>query len=387
MSLADLSIYFKPVKVSNDELAEEAVGTKVILNSGDFPEVEKNSIVIFDCPEFRNYKSETAITSSNRFRSYFYKMMTPEAWSFPIYDLGTILPGERVEDTYYAISAVVSELVKNNCLPILIGGSQDLMFGVYQGYQKLEQTVNFTNIDSSLDLGNPEDAIDDSNYLSHILTTRPCTLFNYSIIGTQQPFMSTSDVKLIDKLYFDYCRLGELVGDFKKAEPLIRNSDIIAFDLKSLKYMGEKCSFYDNPNGIAPEMACQISKYAGISDRSSCFAITNYFSGLTSEQFDHLVAQMMWYFIDGYSARYGDFPISSLKGYMKFTVNMVDIGEEIVFYKSEKSERWWMEVPYPKKKELDFKRHTVVPCNYEDYEQAMRNDIPNLWWKTFQKLL
>jgi hypothetical protein len=63
------------------------------------------------------------------------------------------------------------------------------------------------------------------------------------------------------------------------------------------------------------------------------------------------------------------------------------VGEEIVFYKSLKSERWWMQVPYPRKKELDFNRHTVVPCNYEDYLKAMENDIPDLWWKTYQKLL
>jgi hypothetical protein len=155
----------------------------------------------------------------------------------------------------------------------------------------------------------------------------------------------------------------------------------------ALKATDGQCGFYDNPNGISSETICQIARYAGISDKLTSFAVANFFSAKTSSLTDNLVAQIIWYFIDGYGARYNDFPIISLTNYMKFNVNLVDMGEEIVFYKSLKSERWWMQVPYPKKKELDFNRHTVVPCNYEDYLKAMENDIPDLWWKTYQKLL
>lgn len=385
MSLSDLSIYFKPVDFAFPQ-TKELLGEKITIYTEEFPEIEKNSIVIFDCPEFRNSVSGNEELIPNRFRHYLYNLSADTKWNFSVYDLGTIKPGDAVEDTYYAIQEIVSILVKKNCIPVVIGGSQDLTYAIYKAFQQLEQTVNIAGIDSSLDLGNPDEPLNNQNYISHILTSRPCTLFNYSIIGTQQPFLKASDVDLIEKLYFDYCRLGELAADFKKAEPLIRNSDIISFDLKSLKATQSRSGFYDNPNGITSETACQIAKYAGVSDRLSCFSIMNYLEG-NSGLMDHLVAQMIWYFIDGFASRFGDFPISSLKNYMKFTVNLVDIGEEIVFYKSNKSQRWWMEVPYPKKSEMNFKRHTVVPCNHEDYLQAMKNDVPDLWWKTFQKLL
>jgi hypothetical protein len=31
-------------------------------------------------------------------------------------------------------------------------------------------------------------------------------------------------------------------------------------------------------------------------------------------------------------------------------------------------------------------RHFIIPCNKEDYQKAMKNELPNLWWKTYQKL-
>lgn len=386
MSLGDLSIYFQTVQQQFAN-TEGTLSEKIVAFQSDFPEIKKNSIVFFDCPEFRNSSFEVANDSKDYFREYLYTMSFLDKWTFDIYDLGTIKPGQTVEDSYFALNTVISELVKNDCLPIVIGGSQDLTYAIYQAYQRLEQTVNITTIDSQLDLGTPDQSLSDRNYISHILTSRPCTLFNYSIIGTQQPFLQKNDVQLMDKLYFDYCRLGELVSDFTKAEPLIRNSDILSIDMTALKLADVRCEYYDNPNGVAPEMICQIARYAGISDRLSSFAITNYFSTQTSNLTNNLVAQIIWYFIDGVGARYNDFPVVSLNDYMKFNVSLVDMGEEIIFYKSLKSERWWMQVPYPKKKALDFNRHTVVPCNYEDYLKAMENDIPDLWWKTYQKLL
>jgi hypothetical protein len=28
----------------------------------------------------------------------------------------------------------------------------------------------------------------------------------------------------------------------------------------------------------------------------------------------------------------------------------------------------------------------MVPCNKSDYDDAMKNEMPDLWWKTYQKL-
>src|SRR5690606_15815741 len=99
-----------------------------------------------------------------------------------------------------------------------------------------------------------------------------------------------------------------------------------------------------------------------------------------------LIAEMIWYFIDGVSQRVGDFPIGSKKGYKKFHVQTEDFSDELVFYKSNKSGRWWLEVKYTSSDNNIYERHCMVPCDKQDYEKALANSIPDLWWKTLQKL-
>ena len=59
--------------------------------------------------------------------------------------------------------------------------------------------------------------------------------------------------------------------------------------------------------------------------------------------------------------------------------------QEIVFYKSNRSERWWMEVPNPNNK-VRYQKHHLVPCSYKDYETALREEMPERWWQAFQKI-
>jgi arginase family enzyme len=47
-----------------------------------------------------------------------------------IADLGDIPEGNSVEDTYFAVKKLVSELIKKKILPIIIGGSQDLTYAL-----------------------------------------------------------------------------------------------------------------------------------------------------------------------------------------------------------------------------------------------------------------
>jgi hypothetical protein len=102
-------------------------------------------------------------------------------------------------------------------------------------------------------------------------------------------------------------------------------------------------------------------------------------------QTSHLAAQMLWYFLEGYYNRKRDVPLKSKNGFIKFRVSMKQAEQEIVFYKSEKSQRWWMEVPVPSGK-TQYQRHHMVPCSYKDYETACRDEMPERWWQAFQKL-
>lgn len=383
--MKDISIYFAPI-VKEGTYADQQIGHLIDANTHSFPEMKASGIALFYVPEFRGDSKENSNINTECFRSFLYDLHVGFDWKMPLYDLGNILPGQELNDTYFAVSQVIAELVKNNIMPIIIGGSQDLTMALYKGYEQLEQMVNLCCVDHKIDLGNPEEPISADGFLSHLLLQRPCYLFNHSNIGLQAPFASKTEFDLFEKLYFDVCRLGEFNSDFKKAEPFLRNSDILSIDFKSIRASELRQSFYTSPNGFYADQMCQLTKYAGISDKLTSFGVFNYCPESNPGSASFLLAQMIWYFIDGISQRKGDFPVGSKKDYMKFTVHLDDFKEEVIFYKSNKSDRWWMEVPYPPQKGMKYERHHLVPCDMNDYEKAMKNEIPNLWWKTYQKL-
>lgn len=383
--MKDISIYFAPL-TQEESYTDQQIGHFIDSKTQTFPDLKKGGIALFYVPEFRGENAETTNNHSECFRSFLYNLHSGFDWKMPLYDLGDILPGQELNDTYFAVSQVVAELVKHKIMPIIIGGSQDLTMALYKGYEQLEQMVNLCCVDHKLDLGNPDEPISADGFLSHLLLQRPCYLFNHSNIGLQAPFASKVEFDLFDKLYFDVCRLGEFNADFKKAEPFLRNSDILSVDFKSIRASELRQPNYLSPNGFYADQICQITKYAGISDKLTSFGIFNYYPESKPGSASFLLAQMIWYFIDGISQRKGDFPVGSKKDYMKFTVHLDDYKEDVVFYKSNKSDRWWMEVPYPPQKGLKFERHHLIPCDMHDYEKAMKNEIPDLWWKTYQKL-
>ncbi len=245
--------------------------------------------------------------------------------------------------------------------------------------------INICSIDNTLDIGDPNKEVESNGFISHLLMQRPCYLFNYTTIGVQRPFTQKKDLELFEKLYFDVCRLGEVNDDYRVVEPFIRNSDVLTIDFKSIKSSDTDANFYFNPNGISASQICQIAKYAGLSDKMSCAGIFDIAQKELSPS-SGLIAQIVWYFIDGVSQRVGDFPIGTKKNYTKFLVNLEDFEDDLVFYKSDKSQRWWMEVQYTPSNGSKYDRHYMVPCGKDDYDKALKNVIPDLWWKTIKKL-
>ena len=149
--MKDISIYFQPVERIHS--IDESLGKKIQYHTeGDFPSLDAKGVAIFYCPEFRNSDIQVQKSSTDLFRNELATLFSGPSWGFEIYDLGNLLPGNDIQDTYFAISQVVEELVKKDIIPLLVGGSQDLTFPIYKAYQKLEQTVNLVSIDAKFDL-------------------------------------------------------------------------------------------------------------------------------------------------------------------------------------------------------------------------------------------
>ena len=180
--MKDLSIYFQ--SIDSGDFSEGELGHFMQSNETSFPDIEPNGIALFYVPEHRGLGLENKKVEKLNLRSFLKKLKTHNC-KVPIYDLGDLHPGQTIEDTYFAVTNVVEELMKFNVLPIVIGGGQDLTFAQYKAYERLEQTINITAIDPKFDLGTPDGDLTTDDFLSQIITHKPCYLFNYSNLGYQ----------------------------------------------------------------------------------------------------------------------------------------------------------------------------------------------------------
>ena len=389
----DISIYFEPLSsnalLHPDMYQPSQLGCSIIRNSSAsaFPDFENIQIAIIGVKEGRKaINNEGCANAPDVVRKYLYKLFQSNL-PVTIADLGNINQGFTVEDTYFALTASVRELVKKNIVPIIIGGGQDLTYANYKAYEELEQVVNIVSIDSCFDLGEVNEELNSKSYLSKIILHQPNYLFNFSNIGYQTYFVDKNAIELMAKLFFDAHRLGFVRSNIEEVEPIVRNADIVSFDMSSIRYSDAPGNANATPNGFYAEEACKIARYAGMSDKLSSVGFYELNPSTdNAEQTAHLLAQMIWYFVEGFSNRKKDFPLINHADFTKYRVFIQNNKYEITFYKSSKSDRWWMDVPYPTNKKIKYERHHLVPCSYRDYQIACAEDMPDKWWLTFQKL-
>jgi formiminoglutamase len=128
------------------------------------------------------------------------------------------------------------------------------------------------------------------------------------------------------------------------------------------------------PSGFFSEEACQLCRYAGMSDKLTSFGIYGFDAALDLDrQSAQVVSQMIWYFMEGVFSRKQDYPVSN-KGLTEYIVEFRKLHYQLTFWKSIKSGRWWMQVPAATQKKHD--RHKLVPCSYQDYQSACREELP-----------
>lgn len=361
-------------------LSSQHLGSKVAFHTEkEFPDTEQIKIAVVGVLENRGDAKAFEEVDLTEIRKELYTLY-PGNWQTSIADLGDILPGNSLEDTFFALQKVTSKLIKNGIIPIVIGGTQDLTYPLYRAYDALEQMVNLVSIDSKFDFGKQEDGITANSYLSKIVLDEPNNLFNYSNVGYQTYYNSQEEIDLIEKLYFDAYRLGEIANNIELAEPVFRDADIVSIDLNAVKssYSGNFITF--TPNGFDGKEICSLSRYAGISDKVSSLGIFNHNN---KKEESVLIAQIIWYFIEGVNYRSKEYPFGTRENYLKYIVPLET--EELVFYKSNKTDRWWIEINYFTGQHNKLKKNTLLPCSHEEYLIACNQEIPERWWKAQRK--
>ena len=373
-----------------DPLPDELLGFKEKLNPNtigssikcyqkdSFPSIETAEIALIIVPEYRGGIKEKTNHSYYEFRKAFYGLYKGN-WNFRIVDFGNLKSGDTLNDTYFALHDVISSLLSQSIFPIVLGGTQDLIYPLYQSYESFTKGVNILSVDSKFDLIDSDmNNLNSRNFLGYIIKKEPNHLTNYINLGYQGYLCQNDESHLLDKMHFESLRLGDLRNNIKESEPYIRNADIVSLDMSSVKQSDAPATTSPSPNGLEAHHICAIARYSGMSDRVSSFSIFEFDPNkVINFQTENLIGQIIWHFLEGFSLRISDSPNAKNINinYKKYYIPIKDSNLQFIFYKSKQTGRWWFSSSMEFNDETNY-REKIISCSYEDYLSAISGDIP-----------
>lgn len=303
-----------------------------------------------------------------------------------IADIGNIEAGETQKDTLVAIEYTLQSLIKSNILPIVLGGSIVQAYAQATAYFHLENKIDLVLLDEQFELETffEGQELTEKNYLYNLFIEHTLLINSFTLLGYQSYYVRDTYLKMLRDMKHDYYRLGMLREDIKEVEPMVRNSDTLALNINAIRSCDAPGCTNASPNGFFADEMCQVLRYASASDKFTSIGIYNYNSELDIQEVTAKgIAQMIYYIIDGYTLRVGDYPIVDENDFLKFILHIEDANEELVFMKSKKSNRWWIRIPIMVKGKKKFQ---MYPCSYKDYLEAMENEIPDIWLKALDRI-
>ncbi|MER2998078.1 formimidoylglutamase [Pontibacter populi] len=376
----NLSIFFEPL---NEDIfaalnKPRTLGSYISRFVSKFPDWRSADIAIVGINETRGSgneeNTEAALAPARAVRKKLYTL-NKGAGSCNIVDLGNLRPGITLDDTYLRLKEIVEVLISHGTIPVIIGGSHDLEYGQFMGYEHLERVVNMVTVDSSVDMTEDADANPNKKQLRTILMHEPNYLFSLGQIGYQSYLVEPEVMATLEKMHFEAYRVGEVHRNVQEMEPVVRLADLLTIDVAAIRHQDAPGYEPANPFGLTGEEACQLCWYAGLNDNLTSLGIYEYNPAVDERELTAMtVATMIWYFIEGFYHRKNEISFNS-KQFTKYAVAFNDNPDRMVFYKSKQSEKWWLEV----ESLTEGKATRVVPCSYEDYLQATKGEVPNRW--------
>ncbi len=332
-------------------------------------------IIIVGCGEWRGADANAEYNNGpDAIREELYKMYY---WhkGINIADAGNIRQGATLGDTRAALLVVLREIHDAGKIAVVLGGSHDLTLQQYEVFKKAEQMAVASVADMLIDLDETE-SVTDRSYLMDMLTGTPNFMSHYNHIAFQSYYAHPQMLETLDKLRFDFFRLGKVREHIEDMEPVLRKSNLFSFDMSTVRYSDSPANINGSPNGLTGEDTCLLTRYAGMSEALTSFGIYGYNHHNDSHNMTaRLISQMLWYFVDGYLVRKTEAKLTDREEFVTFNVAFTD--NDTVFLKSKRTNRWWMKLP----------DHSFVPCSYNDYLVASNDEIPERWLREQERLL
>lgn len=370
--MTDLTDFLEPLTLLNiredENFLPGQMGHHTLFFEEELPELDGVNVVIAGITEYRgDGLSEADSFATDAIRKHLYRL---HYWhtEIKIADIGNIKCGATLKDTYAAIAEVTATLKEAGKIVLLIGGSHDNTLGQYGAYKRLNQQSNISCLDAFVNLSqeNPEPA---KNFLMELLTGEPNFVLHYNHLAFQSYFVHPTILQTLDKLRFDFYRIGQVTNDIEEMEPVLRDTDMFSIDISAVKHSDAPAN-KNCPNGLTGVEACTISRFAGMSQSLSSIGFYGYDADADVEELTaRQISQMIWYFIDGVQKKKQESTLSERNNFNEFYTRFGEV--DTLFLQSKRTQRWWMQMP----------DKNFIPCSPADYKAASRNDIPERWFR------
>lgn len=380
----ELDLYFDPVDFAEfregGKFSKHTLGYFIEKESlkGGIPEKGETMVALVGVPHTREgeppgwAQAPTAVRKSLYSLSHFGR-------SSGVVDLGNLRAGKTPRDLHFALRDITDYLTAAGITVVVLGGGQELSTPISSAFRERNDFV-LSVIDARVDMKTGREITGPGNFLTRLLKENP-SLFHLQMMATQAPLVPPSAVNFLYEQTFDLISLGSLRDDIRVAEPLLRHTHFLSFDMAAMKSAEIGGGEGTLPNGLHSEEACRLARYAGLSPALEVFGLF----GLDAEKENHgvaiaLEAQMIWYFLEATTQRRREDPRRDKSPFTRYYVEMESHGDPVVFYHHPPTNRWWLEI---------FIGETgswIIPCLEADYLTTVRQELPDIWWKFARKL-
>lgn len=217
-------------------------------------------------------------------------------------------------------------------------------------------------------------------FLNEFLKFHPERSIKLSLLGIQEAVLPTKAVSECEFRGYDLQNLGVLQGDIHATEPYLRDLDWLGLNMSVVRGSDFSSVQQPFPTGLSIEHCCQLVRFAGMSEKVNGISI---FGFLNNDHFPVIdatgVALLIWYFVDGFADRKDDFP-KSTRYLSEYVVAIPTYPDGLRFWKSDRTNRWWFELPFKKHSKS---RHRLLPCSFNDYQETSKGELPDRLLKAF----
>lgn len=320
-------------------------------------EIKEDSIVLLFVSDCRGADGEAESCDFTPVRSAFYNLSQLD-FDIPVVDLGDLVSGKTPQDSHYILQEVLSACHYKNAIPIVVGGSTDFAFSLFSALNFHQKDIIYTQISNVVSL-KQEDEMHESSFLSKILGSKNFAIKHYHHLGYQKHLNDPESVKLIKDVNFDIVRLAEMMTSTEKTEPYFRKADLVTINCDAVESFSDAFSLHPQVNGLSRREICAYMKEIGLGERLRSVGIFNYNIYSDSVLHHQLLAQMIWYLIEGINIQRSH---PKEKSFETFFVLIDD--EQYAFKRDVFSNLWY----FGEDEDID----RCIPCSRSDFDDAKR---------------